>query len=274
MKKPSIDILLPYWGEFKLFKKTVDSVMAQSYTNWRLLVIDDCYPSDEAAKYCSSLNDPRIIYHRHEKNIGITNNFNFAVQSAIANYAVIIGCDDIMLPKYIETALQNIGDADFYQPGVDVIDSNDIVYLPLGDRIKRLIQPRKSGIYNGEQLATSLCHGNWLYFPSITWKTSSLKRYTFNADYKIVEDLVVELELIKDGGKLFFDKNNTTFLYRRFNDSLSSREATKGGVRFQEEDAAYAHFVAVFSDLKWKKAARAARLHITSRLHRALSQLK
>jgi glycosyltransferase involved in cell wall biosynthesis len=271
MIEPSIDILLPYWGEANLFKKTVDSVLAQTNPNWRLLIFDDCYPSDEAQTYCTSLNDPRIVYRRHEKNIGITNNFNFAVDAAKSNYCSIVGCDDVLLPHYVETALQNIGDADFYQPGVEVIDGNDKVYLPLGDRIKHLLQPRKAGLYSGEKLATSLCHGNWLYFPSIVWRTNSIKRYKFNADYKIVEDVVVELDLIKDGGKLFFDKDHTTFQYRRFANSLSSREKSKGGVRFEEESSAYKHISQVFADRGWKSAARAARWHLTSRLHRLLS---
>lgn len=271
MTKPSIDILLPYWGEFSLFKKTVDSVLIQTRDDWRLLIFDDCYPSSEAQSYCQSLNDPRIIYYRHEQNIGITNNFNFAVNTAEADYCTIVGCDDILLPNYVEMALQNIGDADFYQPGVEVIDGDDHVYSPLGDRIKRLLQPRKPGFYGGEKLATSLCHGNWLYFPSIAWKTSSLKRYTFDVKYKIAEDLVVELNLIKDGGTLYFDKNNVTFQYRRFANSLSSREKSKNGVRFTEEYEAYRHFVDSFKKKKWSRAAFAARLHITSRLHRLIS---
>ena len=273
MTKPSFDILLPYWGEFNLFKKTVDSVLAQTRDYWRLLIFDDCYPSSEAQNYCQSLNDPRVIYSRHKQNIGITNNFNFAVNAAEADYCAIVGCDDILLPNYVEMALRNIGDTDFYQPGVEVIDGDDNAYLPLGDRIKRLLQPRKPGVYSGEKLATSLCRGNWLYFPSIAWKTSSLKRYKFNDDYKIVEDVVVELDLIKDSGKLFFDKDHTTFQYRRFANSLSSREKSKGGVRFKEESNAYRHLSQVFSDKGWKKASRAARWHLTSRLHHLLSRL-
>jgi glycosyltransferase involved in cell wall biosynthesis len=143
MPKQSIDILLPYWGEFALFKKTVDSVLAQTSPNWRLLIFDDCYPSDEAETYCASLNDSRVVYFRHKKNIGITRNFNYAVGAAKADYCALVGCDDILLPQYVETALKNIGSADFYQPGVEVIDGNDVTYLPLGDRIKRLLQPRK-----------------------------------------------------------------------------------------------------------------------------------
>ena len=265
-----IDVALPYWGDPELFKKTVDSVMAQSEFDWRLLVFDDGYPSNEAEEYCKKLNDNRIIYNRNPENLGITKNFNHALKSVGAEYCVIMGCDDIMLPNYIETALKNIGQADFYQPNVDVINSTDKTYLPMVDLIKKLLRPKKAGIYGGERLAASLSHGNWLYFPSIMWRSKTIKQYGFNDKYKIAEDVVLEFSIIKNGGKLHVD-NATTFLYRRFADSLSSREKSKGGIRFGEEDEVYEHFANEFKKIGWNKAARAAKLRITSRLHRLLS---
>lgn len=270
MEKAKVDILLTYWGEFSLLKKTVESVLAQTYGNWQLLVFDDCYPTDEAKKYFKELKDPRVVYHRHKKNIGITNNFNFALQAASADYCVMIGCDDMMLPNYLDMAISHIGEADFYQPGVEIINKNDHVYLPLADRIKRFLQPKKSGLLAGEKLAASLCVGNWLYFPSIMWKTVTIKKYKFDTRYKIVEDLVLELNIIKDGGKLFYDKN-TTFQYRRFAESLSSREKSKDGIRFKEEEEVYSRFNEEFKGMRWNIAAISAKMRLTSRIHKHIS---
>lgn len=265
-----VDILLPYWGDVGLLKIAVESIIAQTEKDWRLLVFDDCYPSDEPAEYFSGLNDDRIVYYRHKENIGITNNFNFALNRATADYCVMMGCDDKLLPKYIENALAKIGKADFYQPGVDVIDAHGNVYLPLGDRVKAFLRPKRLGIYDGEKLAASLCSGNWLYFPSILWRTKTIKKYGFNPKYKIAEDVVLELDIIKDGGSLYLD-SETTFQYRRFANSLSSKEKSKGGIRFNEEAEVYNNFAEEFTKLGWKKASRAANWHITSRLHQFLS---
>lgn len=265
-----IDILLPYWGDFRLLKKTVDSVLAQTSKDWRLMIFDDHYPSTEASDYYKMLNDPRITYHRHKKNIGITNNFNYALNIASSPYLIMLGSDDILMPNYVDTMLNNIGDADFYQPNINIIDKNDRVYLPLGDRIKKILRPSKQGIYKGEKLANSLCYGNWLYFPSITWKTDVIKRYNFDETYKIVEDVVLELNIIKDGGKLFLD-NTTSFQYRRFTESLSSKEKVKGGIRFNEEAEVYKSFSKIFKSIGWNKAAFLAKLRITSRIHSLIS---
>lgn len=262
---PRIDIMLPYWGKFELLKETVDSVLAQDSDDWHLTIVDDHYTSTEAFDYYTKLDDPRITYIRHEQNIGITRNFNFCIEQTTAEFCVLLGCDDRLLPNYVSTALAHVGDADFYQPYVDVIDTDGKSYLPLGDRVKRLLQPRKSGVYSGEKLATSLCHGNWLYFPSIMWRTTTLKKYPFNEAYAIVEDVDVELSMILDGAKLYFDRS-TTFQYRRFAESLSSREKGKNGVRTKEEDALYSLFSKKFAQKSWRQAARAAKLRFTVRL--------
>ena len=270
MKKTKIDILLPYWGEFGLLKKTVESVLAQTNNDWCLRIFDDCYPSTEASDYFSTIKDDRITYYRHEKNIGITDNFNYALASVTADYCMLIGCDDIMLPNYVDSALKGIGSADFYQPSVQIIDKNGTVYKPLVDKVKKLLQPKKSGYYGGEKLAASLCIGNWLYFPSIMWRSETIKRYGFNPRYKIAEDLLLELTIIKDGGALSYDKV-VSFQYRRFADSLSSREKKKGGVRFNEEAEVYSLFATEFKRIGWTRAMWSARCRITSRLHQMLS---
>lgn len=265
-----IDILLPFWGDVSLFKKTVESVLAQTESDWKLSIFDDAYPSKESKKYIESLNDSRIQYFRHEKNIGITPNFNYALSQAKAPYFIMLGCDDILLPNYIKVALEDIGSADFYQPVVEVINKEGDVYLPLVDRVKSLIA-LKPGLYKGEQLAASLCHGNWLYFPSILWRTKVLQSYKFNDKYKIAEDLALELQLILDGYTLQVG-STSIFQYRRFAQSLSSKEKKRGGVRFNEEVEVYTQFAKKFMKKGWKKAARAAKLRITSRLHQLISR--
>lgn len=264
------DILLPYWGDFKLLKKAVESILAQTETDWRLLVFDDCYPHANPASYFESLRDERIKYYRHKENIGITRNFMFALDVAKAEHFVMMGCDDIMLPNYLERALEKIDDADLYQPGVEVISDSGEVYLPLVDKTKRILRPKKSGTYSGEKLAASLCRGNWLYFPSIVWRTNTVKKYGFEPKYKVVEDVALQLSIIKNGGKLFVD-NETTFQYRRFAKSVSSIEKSKDGVRFREENEVYDRFAREFRNIGWHKAARAAKWRITSRLHKSLS---
>jgi hypothetical protein len=102
------------------------------------------------------------------------------------------------------------------------------------------------------------------------WRTSTLKHYHFQAKYKVVEDVALEFDMIIDGAKLHLD-HVTSFQYRRFADSVSSKEKIKGGVRFDEEDKVYAEYAKKFERIGWKRASRAARLRVISRIHRLLS---
>lgn len=267
-EKYKVDVLLPYWGDFGLLKKAVNSVLEQTEKNFRLLIIDDCYPSDDAKKLYSNFPDKRVVYHRHKKNLGLVKNYNYALGQTKARYFVMMGCDDIMLPNYLEVALKKIGNADYYQPGVQVIDDSDTVYLPAADRIKRLLRPRKEGIYSGEKIAISLCHGNWTYFPSLLWKTSTLKKYGYNTKLPNTQDVYVQFEILTNGGSLFID-NQPTFQYRRSANSFSSK--ARKGTRFDEENSMYSEVANQFDRLGWKKASRAARIHLTTRIHQILS---
>jgi glycosyltransferase involved in cell wall biosynthesis len=265
--KVKVDILLPYWGDFEQLKKTVESVQAQTEKNWRLLIADDCYPSNKARKYFTNFPDKRVTYHRHEKNLGLVGNFNYVLSQASADYCVILG-DDILLPHYLDRALSKIGEADYYQPGITIIDDKDKPHFPLADRVKRFLRPKKAGIYSGEPIAITLAHGNWLYFPSLFWKTSTLKKYGFDKVQHNTQDVITELSIIRDGGSVYLD-NEVTFLYRRSATSFSSKAKT--GTRFSEENETYSRFSEEFSQIGWKKASLAARLHITVRLHQILS---
>lgn len=269
MATPKVDILLPYWGDVELFKQTVNSVLSQTSSDWSLKIFDDCYPSNDAQEFIKSIKDPRITYYRHEKNIGITKNFNFALSKATAPYFVMPGCDDVFLPNYIETSLSEIKKADFYQPKVQIIDLSGTIYFPLVDRVKSYIA-KKPGIHEGEKLAISLCHGDWLYFPSILWRTEVVKKYGFNNKYKIAEDLDLELQMILDGAKLSVGKI-PAFQYRRFAESLSSKEKGKDGIRFTEEDEVYNKFSKKFKEKGWKKASVAAKIRFSSRIHIVMS---
>ena len=55
-----LEILIPYYGRFDYLREAVESIHAQTDSNWELTVVDDGFPSTEAADYFSKLVDPKI----------------------------------------------------------------------------------------------------------------------------------------------------------------------------------------------------------------------
>ncbi|MGP3687913.1 glycosyltransferase family 2 protein [Streptomyces sp. IBSNAI002] len=273
----TFDFMLPYYGDVQLMQDAVRSVLAQTDRDFRLVVIDDGKEPDVPGWF-ERLGDERVHYTRNEQNLGITKNFQKCVELSEADYVVIMGCDDILHPHYLETVRGIIGahpGAGMVQPGVEVIDgSGRVMQGGLADNTKkRLYAPQVKGrrLMAGEELAASVLRGNWLYFPSISWRGEALRKMNFRDDYSVIQDLALVVDLLEAGEEMVIDNSTTVFQYRRHAVSESSVQAFSG-TRFAEAERYFAAVAARMDARGWPKAARAARFHSASRLH-ALTML-
>ena len=271
----SLEIFMPFWGRVDHFKIAVESLLAQTDPDWRLTIVDDRYPDLEPQRWTAELADPRIRYLRNEENLGVSRNYVKCVGLAESDFMVIFGCDDVMEPGYIarvKTLLAAHPDVSVIQPGARVVDGDGRTYLPLPDRVKRFYRPSGTGVrvLTGEELAASLLRGNWTYFPALVWRTELLRRYGFDQDLDVVQDLIMLLDIAADGGTMVLD-DEPVFAYRRHASSVSSATAVDG-TRFVQERALFDQSADLFDGKGWRRAARAARWHTSSRLH-ALSQV-
>lgn len=257
---------MPFYGDEALFRDAVQSVVAQSSSEWLLTVIDDAYPDRAPGEWLLGLKHPQIRYRRNETNGGVSAAFRLAVDVAELELLTIMGCDDRLRPQYVERALHQMASssATYYQPGVSVIDDRGDPSSPLADRVKRWMRPR-AGAMSGERAARSLLRGNWTYFPSIVWRTDAVRTHSFDPRFEVVLDLHLQLQLLADGGSMLID-DEVVFEYRRHARSVSSVTA-KDGARFAEERALFEEWALRCAELGWRSAARAARLHLTSRLN-------
>ncbi|MGW5846940.1 glycosyltransferase family 2 protein [Streptomyces sp. NPDC055254] len=272
----TFDFMLPYYGDVRLMQDAVRSVLAQSDPDFRLVVIDDGKEA-EVPGWFEQLGDKRVHYSRNEQNLGITKNFQKCVRLSEADYVVIMGCDDLLHPHYLETVRALVEDhpgIGMVQPGVDVIDGEGRVTQGLADNTKkRLYAPQVKGrrVMGGEELAASVLRGNWLYFPSIAWRGEALREVNFRDDYSVIQDLALVVDLLEGGEQMVIDHSTTVFQYRRHAVSESSVQAFSG-TRFTEAERYFAAVAARMDARGWPKAARAARFHSASRLH-ALTML-
>lgn len=247
----------------------VDSVRAQTHTDWRMLVVDDCYPELWLEPWLREFQDPRITYLRNEVNLGANATYAKALAMATSDYVVFMGADDRCLPTYLARAqdmIDRFGGPELVQPGVDVIDERGAVWTPRVDRVKRRLRPAPSQprALAGERLAVSLLNGNWTYFPSLVWNREVIQSIGFRP-FHVVQDLGLLIDVIRSGGRMVVDPE-TTFQYRRHAGSDSSVK-TLDGARFQEERDYCSTIATELRDQGWRRASRSARLRITSRLH-------
>lgn len=266
------EIFVPFWGDPELLYQTVESVRAQNDPDWRLVVIDDCYPDGAVALWFAALDDSRVEYRRNAVNLGITENYREVVRLASSEYVTILGCDDLLHPNYLETIKATIAavpDADVIQPGVEVIDERGAVVHPLVDRVKAgLLAPRgRRGIavLRAETMATSLIRGDWLYWPSLTFRTETLRRIDFRDALPIIQDLALLMDIAFGGGCLAYNPK-LAFSYRRHGASASQKTLLDGR-RFRDERSYYATARTLAVAKGWRRTGMTARLRIMSRLH-------
>ncbi|MFD7554056.1 MULTISPECIES: glycosyltransferase family 2 protein [unclassified Streptomyces] len=264
------EILLPYYGDVALMQDAVRSVLVQGGDDWRLTVVDDGREPG-VPEWFEELADPRVRYFRNERNLGVTGNFNRCVELAEYEYLVLMGCDDLMHPNYLEVvraAADREPTAAMIQPGVRVIGSDGLPYDTLGDRTKRkLYAPKGPGraLLGGEELATSLLRGNWLYFPSICWRSEAVKRFGFRTDLGVIQDLALVVDLLV-AGETLATTPEVCFSYRRHAESESSAKAYTGH-RFEEAKRFFVETADRLDGHGWPRAAKVSRLHLSSRLH-------
>lgn len=106
-----VDILLTtYNTKIEYLKMQIESILKQTYTNFTLIISDDCSPNEEVRKVLKEYEkkDNRIQLYFQEKNLGYTKNFEFVLTKSTANYVAFSDHDDIWYPNKIEESIKAI----------------------------------------------------------------------------------------------------------------------------------------------------------------------
>ena len=103
--KDLISIVLPVYNGAKYLRESIDSVLAQTYTNWELLIVDDCSKDETpeiAREYAQK--DSRIHYYRNEQNLRLPRNLNKGFSLTRGSYLTWTSDDN----RYHPTALERM----------------------------------------------------------------------------------------------------------------------------------------------------------------------
>ena len=93
-----ISVLMPiYRTDERFLREAIESVLAQTFADFELLLLDDC-PEDDRETVVRSYDDPRIVYLQNERNMGISAARNRLLDEAKGEYLAIFDHDDVCLP--------------------------------------------------------------------------------------------------------------------------------------------------------------------------------
>lgn len=207
-----VSIITPCYNSSAFIRQTIESVLNQSYSNWELIIIDDCSNDNSESiilKYVKL--DSRIKYLKTDKSSGSpVEPRNIGIKNAIGRYIAFLDSDDLWLSTKLEEQLKL-----FDNKYVAVVYSNYEKINEDGKRESRIVIATEETNYK------SLLKSNVIGNLTGIYDTSKVgKVYCSNIKH---EDYVLWLSILKKG---FIAKNTNTVtaLYRVRNNSVSSNK--------------------------------------------------
>jgi len=122
----------------RYLKETIDSILAQTYQNFELVIVNDASPYD-LDSIIAPYSDSRIRYFKNEKNCGakdVVDNWNICLSHATGDYLICMGDDDKLTPRCLQDfadLIEKYPDLDLFHARSEIIDddSNYVTTLEL-----------------------------------------------------------------------------------------------------------------------------------------------
>lgn len=124
----------------RFLDEAIKSVIAQTYQDWQLVIVDDCSPEDLKGIVEPYLADSRVEYYRNEKNCGavdVVDNWNICLSHCTGDYVICMGDDDRLLPCCLEELSKTIDkypELNVYHLQTEIIDESGKIIETLEER--------------------------------------------------------------------------------------------------------------------------------------------
>ena len=97
-----VSVIMPSYNTADYISESIKSVQAQTYTNWELIIVDDCSTDNTDEVVGAFLGDQRIRYLKNKKNSGAAVSRNRALREAKGRWIAFLDSDDLWVPEKLE----------------------------------------------------------------------------------------------------------------------------------------------------------------------------
>jgi glycosyltransferase involved in cell wall biosynthesis len=207
---PTVSICLPVYNGSNFLAKAIDSVLAQTYDDFELLIADDC-STDETAEIIQSYakSDSRIVSWTNEKNLKLFGNYNRCIEKAAGKYIKLFAHDDLFHPSLLE---RMVGILD-QNPDVSLVVSSRCWIDARGERIEaesetaaKIMKPfsRDTRLTASEAIAGTLKDiMNWLGEPCSQMFRKKHADGGYDTSFRQIGDLEYSYRLLQHGDYYF-----------------------------------------------------------------------
>lgn len=110
MNEPTVSIVMPSYNAARFILPSIASVVAQTFTDWELLIVDDASRDDTVEQilaHCQHESRVRLIVLAQNQGAAVAR--NTAIEAARGRYIAFLDCDDQWLPEKLEVQLRFMG---------------------------------------------------------------------------------------------------------------------------------------------------------------------
>lgn len=102
MSRPKVSVIIPTYNRLEFLKESVASVLGQTFTNYELIISDNCSEGG-TNRWASSLTkkNSKVRYYRNEENLGMVRNWNKGLSRSRGEYVSILMDDDLWEPNFL-----------------------------------------------------------------------------------------------------------------------------------------------------------------------------
>ncbi len=227
-----ISVLLPVFNAEGYIERAIESILAQTYDNFELLVINDG-STDGTKALVEKYKDPRIVFIDLPENVGLINALNNGLDLAKRKYIARMDADDVCLPTRFEKQIAFLeANPDYVACGSSIINFNETTesymrYPETHDQIKVALH----------FFERNICH------PTVMIRKSAMDNNSirYRKDYAYAEDYSLWFDLIKVGK--VYNLKQGLLKYNRHQDQVSAKyypEQIKVSKRIVTEQLQYA----------------------------------
>ena len=109
-----VSIIMPSYNTAEYIKKSIESVLLQTYSCWELIIVDDCSNDNTDEIVSSCLYDSRIRYLKNEKNSGAAVSRNRALREAKGKWIAFLDSDDLWEPDKLQRQITFMRDNGYH----------------------------------------------------------------------------------------------------------------------------------------------------------------
>lgn len=200
---PQISVLMPVYNGEKFVKKTIDSILNQSYTDFEFIIVNDG-STDGTKQVLENCKDDRIKIFHLEENRGVGFASNFAVEKANCKYIARIDSDDIyhkdklMLQKEFLDSNQDIA---LVKTLVEYFGDEKIKQTERYNSIKNILEKDKNSAISSEDISKQLYWHICVPNTSIMVRAEVMKEFGYD-DLRYGEDYSLFYKMNVKGYKM------------------------------------------------------------------------